>query len=76
MRGRVKFFLKDKGYGFIKYLNDDGFESEIFVHGADVSLDLLAEPGDPILKLGDFVEFEIGETPKGKTCAKNVLLLN
>ena len=76
MRGRVKFFLEDKNYGFIRWVDSDQSENEIFFYVADVVLDL-EEPrvGRPMLVVGDFVEFEIGESPKGRSCAKKVKLL-
>ena len=57
--GIVKFFSKEKGYGFIE--QDSG--SDLFVHVNDVNGASLQE--------GDSVEFEIGEGKKGP-CAKEV----
>ena len=76
MRGRIKFFLADKNYGFIRWIDSDEKENETFVHGADVILSLEeSKIGKPILAIGDFVEFELGESPKGRACAKKVRVL-
>ncbi len=58
-QGKVKWFNKDKGYGFIE--QESG--SDIFVHHSEVRGDALKE--------GEKVEFEIGEGRKGP-CAVNV----
>ena len=57
--GKIKFFNRDKGFGFIK--NDN--ESEIFFH--------ITECHDYLPKQEDRVEFTIGEGKKGEM-AKNV----
>lgn len=54
MRGKVKWFNKGKGFGFIN--KEDG--EDIFVHKSDV-------PEGIELQDGDVVEFEIGKAPKG-----------
>ena len=59
--GQVKWFNKEKGYGFI--LQDGG--EDIFVHYTAI------QDGNKILKEGQRVRFEIEEAPKGKQ-AKNV----
>ena len=66
MRGKIKWFNNDKGYGFIEYKNNE----DIFVHYSSIVMD-----GYKSLKQGDYVEFYIIETSKGLQ-AQNVLLIN
>ena len=54
-RGRVKWFSRQRGYGFIII---EGSEEEIFVHRTDLQ-------GVYSLMEGQEVEFEIESTPKG-----------
>ena len=56
MRGTVKWFNNDKGYGIIEYEDLD----DIFVHYSAITMD-----GYKTLKDGDTVEFKLVETPKG-----------
>ena len=56
MRGKVKWFNNDKGYGFIEY-ND---LEDIFVHYSAIKKD-----GYKTLKEGDIVDFKLIETGKG-----------
>lgn len=56
MRGKVKWFNNEKGYGFIEY-ND---LEDIFVHYSAIKKD-----GYKTLKEGDIVDFKLIETPKG-----------
>ena len=56
MRCRVKWFNNEKGYGFIEYKNNE----DIFVHYSAISQD-----GYKSLSEGQFVEFNLVETPKG-----------
>lgn len=56
MRGKVKWFNNEKGYGFIEY-ND---LEDIFVHYSAIIKD-----GYKTLKEGDIVEFKLIETGKG-----------
>ena len=63
MRGKVKWFNNDKGFGFIEY-ND---HEDIFVHYYSI----LSE-GYKTLVEGQFVEFELVQTAKGLQ-AKNVV---
>lgn len=61
--GTVKWFSKDKGYGFIK--QDDG--PDVFVHHTAIE-----GAGFKTLEEGERVEFEIVEEPKGLK-AQNVV---
>lgn len=56
MRGRVKWFNNEKGYGFIEYENLE----DIFVHYSAIIKD-----GYKTLKEGAIVEFKLIETSKG-----------
>ena len=56
MRGKVKWFNNEKGYGFIEY-ND---LEDIFVHYSAIRKD-----GYKTLKEGDVVDFKLIETGKG-----------
>ncbi len=63
IKGKVKWFNNDKGYGFIEYKNNE----DIFVHYSSI----LSE-GYRTLVEGQYVEFELVETDKGLQ-AKNVI---
>ena len=56
MRGRVKWFNNEKGYGFIDYKEN----VDIFVHYSAINQD-----GYKSLSEGQFVEFKLLETTKG-----------
>lgn len=56
MRGRVKWFNNEKGYGFIDYKDNE----DIFVHYSAISQD-----GYKTLSEGQYVEFNLLETTKG-----------
>ena len=56
MRGKVKWFNNEKGYGFIEY-ND---HEDIFVHYSSILKD-----GYKTLNEGDIVDFKLIETAKG-----------
>ena len=61
MRGKVKWFNNQKGYGFIT--RDDG-SGDVFVHYSSVSGD-----GFKSLVEGDAVEFEVVDSDKGPKAA-------
>jgi CspA family cold shock protein len=65
MKGTVKWFNADKGYGFIT--PDDGGK-DLFVHHSEIKND----GGYASLNDGETVEFEVGEGQKGP-CAKEVV---
>lgn len=56
MRGKVKWFNNEKGYGFIEYEDLD----DIFVHYSAIN-----KEGYKTLKEGDVVDFNLIETVKG-----------
>ena len=56
MRGNVKWFNNDKGYGFIEYLDGE----DIFVHYSAID-----QEGYKTLSEGQYVEFNLVETGKG-----------
>ena len=56
MRGIVKWFNNEKGYGFIEYKEDE----DIFVHYSAIKQD-----GYKSLSEGQLVEFNLLETTKG-----------
>ena len=64
MRGKVKWFNNEKGYGFIEH--SEGSE-DIFVHYSAILSD-----GFKTLVEGQYVEFELVRTDKGLQ-AKNVV---
>ena len=63
VRGKVKWFNNQKGYGFIT--PESG--KDVFVHHSEIQGD-----GYKSLEEGQAVEFEIAEGPKGEQ-AKNVV---
>lgn len=56
MKGFVKWFNNDKGFGFIEYMP----ENDVFVHYSAIDAE-----GYKTLKEGDYVEFQLIETGKG-----------
>ena len=56
VRGKVKWFNNEKGYGFIECENLD----DIFVHYSAINME-----GYKSLKEGDLVDFKLIETTKG-----------
>lgn len=65
--GVVKWFSRQKGYGFIE---PDGGDKDIFVHFSSIAGD-----GFRNLDQGQRVEFSVEDTPKGLT-AMNVVSLD
>lgn len=61
MKGKVKFFLDEKGFGFI-----EAEGKEYFVHYSCIAM-----KGHKTLKEGQTVEFEVASTEKGLQ-ARNV----
>ena len=59
VKGRVKWFNNQKGYGFIEV--DNVIDDDIFVHYSAINQD-----GYKSLSEGDVVEFTLIETIKGK----------
>jgi len=57
IKGTVKWFNAEKGYGFIK---QDGSDDDVFVHHTAINMQ-----GYRKLEEGDVVEFEITEGRKG-----------
>lgn len=56
MRGSVKNFNKEKGYGFIK--TEDG--KDVFFHYSELQME-----GFKTIEANKIVEFELAETDKG-----------
>lgn len=56
MRGKVKWFNNEKGYGFIEYSDLE----DIFVHYSAIE-----KEGYKTLKEGSLVDFKLLETAKG-----------
>jgi len=65
MKGRVKWFNKEKGYGFIKIDEED----DIFIHYSNINM-----PGYKVLNQDQLVEFDLIKTDKGNQ-AKNIKIL-
>ena len=55
MKGKIARWFDFRGYGFIEV---EGQEDDIFVHSTNVN-------GDAVPKVGDFVDFDVQESPKG-----------
>ena len=66
VRGRVKWFNNEKGYGFIEYPDKE----DIFVHYSAINQD-----GYKTLMEGQYVEFTLLDTSKGYQ-ATNVSVVN
>lgn len=62
MQAKVKWFNKEKGFGFLEALNDndENMEKDIFVHYSAI----LGE-GYKELEEGQLVNFELSKTDKG-----------
>lgn len=56
VRGKVKWFNNEKGYGFIEYKDKE----DIFVHYSAIT-----QEGYKTLSEGQYVEFNLLETTKG-----------
>jgi cold shock protein len=67
MRGRVKWFNNEKGYGWIQA---KGCDRDVFVHFSKIS----SSQGFRTLDEGEDVEFKLCEGPKGAH-AENVIRL-
>lgn len=67
VRGTVKWFSKDKGYGFI---TREDTNTDVFVHFTDIQ-----KEGFKTLYKGQKVEFEVVDDTKGPR-AKNVKILS
>lgn len=73
--GKVKWFSKDKGYGFI---SPDEDLPDVFIHHSNI-VPVESEDDDeteeviPELHEGDTVEFEVNENPKGLEAKKLVI---
>ncbi|WP_461829800.1 cold-shock protein [Aquifex sp.] len=67
VRGTVKWFSKDKGYGFI---TREDTNTDVFVHFTDIQ-----KEGFKTLVKGQKVEFEVVDDTKGPR-AKNVKILS
>lgn len=65
MKGKVKWFNADKGFGFINLINGEG--EDIFVHYTQI-----LEEGYRSLEEGQEVKFDLYETERGLQ-AKNVI---
>lgn len=67
MRGTVKWFDPEKGYGFI---GKDSGGDDVFVHFSAIQCE-----GYKKLDDGDIVEFDVETGPKGKPQACNVTVI-
>lgn len=65
MRGKVKFFNLEKGYGFITASDNDG--KDIFFHYSEIVME-----GFKTITDGTEVEFELEETARGPQARKIV----
>ena len=58
--GKVKWFNRTKGFGFIERENGD----DVFIHYSAITMD-----GFKVLDEGDEVQFEVTDGPKGPQAA-------
>jgi CspA family cold shock protein len=63
MKGKVKWYNRVKGYGFI--VPEEG-GADVFVHHSSIQVE---KKRDKILEEGQGVEFEVQEGPKGPSAA-------
>ena len=61
MKGKVKWFKAEKGYGFIE--GEDG--TDVFVHFSAINMD-----GYKVLEEGQSVEFDVIDGAKGPQAAE------
>ena len=66
LKGTVKWFADDKGYGFIRPESGD----DVFVHYSEIR-----GSGHRHLEAGQVVSFDVGEDLRGRTMAKGVEVL-
>ena len=66
LKGTVKWFADDKGYGFIRPESGD----DVFVHYSEIR-----GSGHRHLEAGQVVSFDVGEGLRGRTMAKGVDVL-
>lgn len=66
MKGKIKQFKPEKGYGFI---NAEGSDKDIFFHFSELVMD-----GYKTIEPGAEVEFELVETERGSQAKKVVKL--
>ena len=64
MKGTVKWFSAQKGYGFV---TPEGGKKDVFVHFSAIT-----GQGYKSLDEGDVVEFEVTQGPKGEQAANVV----
>jgi CspA family cold shock protein len=67
LKGTVKWFADDKGYGFIRPETGD----DVFVHYSEIR-----GSGHRHLEAGQTVAFDLGEDMRGRSMAKGVEVLD
>ena len=63
--GKVKWFNRKKGFGFI---TPDNSSEDLFVHRSEIKT-----TGNATLEEGQQVQYDIGQGQKGRPCATNVV---